>query len=231
MASASGRWAVTSHRESAGAFHARPMPGVVEPSVWVCEPTGPALVLGSAQPLEVADAEACERAGVEVVRRRSGGGAVLVVPGELLWLDVLVPAGDPRWDPDVGRAFHWLGDVWVDALDALGVRAAPHHGGLVTTSWSRLVCFAGIGPGEVVLGAGDGAGPKVVGISQRRTRAGARFQCAALLRWDPAALAALLRLDRLERDRMVTAVTPSATGLDLDPAELQRTFVRRLAER
>ena len=46
--------------------------------MWVADPTGPALVLGSAQP------ESDVRAGVdiEVVRRRSGGGAVLVVPGE-----------------------------------------------------------------------------------------------------------------------------------------------------
>jgi lipoate-protein ligase A len=36
------------------------------------------------------------------------------------------------------------------------------------------------------------AGRKVVGISQRRTRRAARFQCAAALAWDPAALVALL---------------------------------------
>jgi lipoate-protein ligase A len=35
-------------------------------------------------------------------------------------------------------------------------------------------------------------GRKVVGISQRRTRHFARFQGAALLAWDPAALVALL---------------------------------------
>ncbi|HEX4903649.1 MAG TPA: hypothetical protein VFV42_12605, partial [Acidimicrobiales bacterium] len=49
------------------------------------------------------------------------------------------------------------------------------------------VCFAGRGPGEVLLGEA-----KVVGISQRRTRAGARFQCAVPVRWDPAPLAAVL---------------------------------------
>ena len=50
-------------------------------------------------------------------------------------------------------------------------------------------------------------GRKVVGISQRRTRGWARFQCAAYRRWDPAALVALLgrrpapRSDDLAGDR------------------------------
>ena len=129
------------------------------------------------------------QAGVELVRRRSGGGAVLLVPGEVVWVDVVVPAGDPLWDDDVGRAAHWLGAAWARALG--GVRrpgATVHRGPMVRTPWSSLVCFAGLGPGEVQLG-----GRKVVGISQRRTRGWARFQCAVYLRWDPAALVALLR--------------------------------------
>ena len=71
-----------------------------------------------------------------------------------------------------------------------GRRDATHKGPMRTDRWSRLVCFAGLGPGEVTVD-----GRKVVGISQRRTRAGARFQCAALRRWDPGALAALVGVD------------------------------------
>ena len=40
---------------------------------------------------------------------------------------------------------------------------------------------------------GDGA--KLVGISQRRSRAGARFQCAVHTRWSPATLVGLLTAD------------------------------------
>jgi lipoate-protein ligase A len=50
------------------------------------------------------------------------------------------------------------------------------------------VCFAGVGPGEVL--ADDGA--KLVGISQRRTRNWALFQCAVPLKWDAAPLIAVL---------------------------------------
>ena len=159
----------------------------------MCELPGPALVLGSTQPDADADAAAAAAAGVEVARRRSGGGAVLVVPGEVLWVDVVVPAGDPHWDDDVGRAGWFVGDAWAAALASLGVEAGVHKEAMVRTPWSGRVCFAGRGPGEVLLG-GPG-GPKVVGLSQRRTRAGAVIQCAALLRWDPAALLALLALE------------------------------------
>lgn len=181
------RWRVERHRGPASSFHARDWPDPVAPTVWVHEVDRPALVLGSAQALDVVDGEACERSGVEVVRRRSGGGAVLLVPGEVLWVDVLVPPGHERWSDDVGRAAWWLGEAWAVAL---GSDAVVHRSGMVRSAWSSLVCFAGLGPGEVVV-----AGRKAVGVSQRRTRAGARLQSALYRRWDPDALAGLLALD------------------------------------
>src|SRR5262245_17418784 len=84
----------------------------------------PALVLGSGQPDSDVDAGAVAAAGVEIVRRRSGGGAVLVAPGGLLWVDLVVPAGDPLWQADVGRAAWWVGASWAAALES-AVRARP----------------------------------------------------------------------------------------------------------
>jgi hypothetical protein len=46
----------------------------------------------------------------------------------------------------------------------------------------------------------------VVGISQRRTRGWARFQCAAYLRWDPGALVALLAPPRPPVDALTDTV-------------------------
>lgn len=173
------------------------------------EVTRPALVLGSAQRDEVVDRRAVAAAGVEVVRRRSGGGAVLLVPGEVLWVDIVIPAGDPLWHDDVGRAMHWVGDVWARVLRAVaGIDATVHQGGLVRTAWSSLVCFAGLGAGEVTL-----EGRKVVGISQRRSRAGARFQIAVLLRWDAAAIVELLALAAADRARAADELAAMATGV------------------
>ena len=218
MIAVGGSWAVERFVGPASGFHARAMPGVVDRRVWVHEVDRPALVLGSSQFDAVVDRSRVDAAGVEVVRRRSGGGAVLLTPGEVLWLDVLVPAGDPLWDADVGRSTWWLGDAWVRALAA----GAPgeihvHRGPMIRTPWSALACFAGVGPGEVVVAAAatGGSSAKLVGISQRRTRAGARFQCAIYRRHDPAALPALLALDDVERATLtdVLAVAVASTTI------------------
>jgi len=150
-----------------GAFDAR--------TVLYHEPAGPALVLGSGQREDDGLLARADAAGLPVVRRRSGGGAVLVVPGFVLWVDVLVPRDDPLWDDDVGRSAVWLGAVWRDALEALGVDAElVDRASCGAVGWT--ICFGGSAVGEVLVG-----GRKVVGVSQRRDRYGARFQCAALV--------------------------------------------------
>jgi len=217
-------WEVEHRRESARSFHARPIPTQPARAVWICDTTAPALVLGSAQRDDVVDHDACARAGIEVVRRHSGGGAVLVVPGDLLWLDVLVPAHDPLWSVDVGHAFQWLGDVWHDALAELGVSTVVHEGALLRPAWSDLVCFAGTGPGEVL----DTAAAKVVGLSQRRTREAARFQCAALSRWDPGALLDLLALEPQTRGEAARDLREVASGVDVPLDALLEAFLHHL---
>lgn len=213
MTGAAG-WSVEEIEGTPASLHERDLPEATTRRVWVHRPRGAALVLGSTQPDEVVDRSATRAAGVDVVRRRSGGGAVLVEPRGVVWVDVVLPTGDPLWDDDVGRAFTWVGRTWATALDRLGVSGAlVHTGGLVTTPWSRLVCFGGLGPGEVSI-----EGTKVVGLAQRRTRRGAWFQGAALLRWAPGDLVALLRLapdERAEAERdLATRAGPVPVGAE-----------------
>jgi lipoate-protein ligase A len=148
---------------------------------------------------------------------------VLLEPGASLWVDVVVPREDRLWSDDVGVAFSWLGQAWARALDALGVATEVHEGALVTTRWSRLVCFAGLGPGELTSG-----GAKVVGIAQRRSRGGARFQCCVLHRWDAAATLALLALTAAERAEAEADLAGAAAGIDLPPDELVAALVAEL---
>jgi lipoate-protein ligase A len=182
-------WRIVRTRDRAAALHGMGLPSPVVREVRVLETTAATLVLGSTQAM-------VQRDDIDVVRRRSGGGAVLVEPGGVVWIDVVVPRGDELWDDDVGRAFWWLGDVWVAALGLDG--AQVHRGPLVTTPLSPLVCFAGLGPGEVTVG-----GRKAVGIAQRRTREGALFQCAVPLAWNGERLAELLGLERVDADVFV----------------------------
>jgi lipoate-protein ligase A len=173
--------------------------------------TGPAVVLGSTQPEEAIDHRRAEAAGVSVVRRRSGGGAVLVTPGDPVWIDLWVPAGDPLWRSDVGRAFDWLGAAWVEALRGCGVTGLTAHreGYVACTRWSGLVCFGGVGTGEVVTDDGR----KVVGLAQRRNRDGAWFHGACVLRWDPTQLLDLLVLPEAERRVAARDLAGAATGI------------------
>jgi lipoate-protein ligase A len=76
------------------------------------------------------------------------------------------------------------------------------------SAWSGRICFAGLGPGEVTVN-----GRKVVGVSQRRTRKGALFQTAALLRWDPGRLVDLLLPEGPSPTEATAELTKVAQGL------------------
>jgi lipoate---protein ligase len=200
--------------------------------VRVVEVTDRAVVLGASQRDDVFDAEAGARHETALVRRRSGGGAVFVSPGEMVWVDVVLPVSDPRWTSDVNVAFEWVGESWARALQRLanarGDTSASitlHRGGLVRSDWSSLVCFAGLGPGEVLWN-----GRKVVGIAQKRSRAGAWFQCGALLRWTPADLARVLRVPETLRAR-TNELDTVAAGLAWTGDEVREAFLASLPQR
>ena len=85
-------FAVATAAGSAADFHARVLGDDVAPEVWVFDVARPTLVVGSAQrPEDVADLAACAAAGVDVVRRRSGGARCCSSRGALVWFDVVVP--------------------------------------------------------------------------------------------------------------------------------------------
>lgn len=198
----------------------------------VCLATSSALVLGSSQPESDFDFARCGAAGLEVVRRRSGGGAVIVRPGAQVWVDFFVPRDDPLFDDDVVASFGFVGEIWraavVDSLPSISPGSiAVASGPVVATSWSDALCFGGLGAGEVSID-----GKKVVGVSQRRDRNGAWFHSMALLEFDPHELASLLSGPE-SRGREaaawlaeVAAVVPSGPAA---AASLTEAIVSRLA--
>ena len=202
----------------AAEFHARPVPDPADRVVWWHEVTTPALVLGSTQSSSVVDVDACRAAGVDVVRRRSGGGAVLLRPAEVTWVDVVVPRGASGWADDVHAPMVWLGGHLAETFRSLlpGWTITVHDAPTASTDFSALVCFDGLGAGEVLLG-----GHKLVGISQRRTRHAARLQCCWYSAHDPVNLVDLLAASvRPPRGRLRPVATVPADVAAAVPAAL-----------
>jgi lipoate-protein ligase A len=207
-------------------FHGRDWPVVVETDepdahLWWFQPSRSALVLGSTQDFAVVDTEECAARGIDIVRRRSGGGAVLLQPGNTLWIDVVLPSHHLLWRNDIGEAALWIGDTCATTLMELGCEnLMVHRGPMLRSDWSNLVCFAGRGSGEVF----DADGSKVVGISQRRTRHWARFQCVVSIKWDPETLCQVLRPPRPS----VSEIADAGSSLSVDATTAGTAIIEAL---
>ena len=203
------------HEGTAAEFHAaRPEFGAHTTELHVYWLVAPALVIGSTQSPDGVDRGACASQGIDVVRRRSGGGAVLLTPGDIGWIDVVVPRGAPGWADDINAPMEWLGAHFVALLTAHDEDPwSVHRGALLETEWSRTICFDGVGAGEVLRGDA-----KAIGISQRRTRGAARMQCLWYMRYEPADLTALFHPPRPELDelREVATIGPERSTMLVD---------------
>jgi lipoate-protein ligase A len=162
---------------TASDFHAMELP--YERALWWCNVETPTLILGSTQSVDDVIQNSAEESGVLVSRRRSGGGAVFVHPSDSVWIDITISKNDPLWKDDVAQSMLWLGELFVRAVSPW-VQADVYRDSFSTGIDGRVVCFASSSPGEVFVGAN-----KLVGISQRRGREGARFQCVLYRQWRP----------------------------------------------
>jgi len=162
---------------TAADFHAMDLPA--ERALWWCQVHDPTVILGSTQTVDDVDQNIAVESGLLVSRRRSGGGAVFVHPTDSVWVDITISRNDPLWKDDVVQSMLWLGDLFVEALSPW-VQAQVYRDSFSIGVDGRVVCFASSSPGEVFVGTN-----KLVGISQRRSRDGARFQCVLYRQWQP----------------------------------------------
>lgn len=162
---------------TAADFHAMELPA--ERALWWCQVQDPTVILGSTQTVDDVDQNIAVESGLLMSRRRSGGGAVFVHPTDSVWVDITISRNDPLWKDDVVQSMLWLGDLFVEALSPW-VQAQVYRDSFSIGVDGRIVCFASSSPGEVFVGTN-----KLVGISQRRSRDGARFQCVLYRQWQP----------------------------------------------
>jgi lipoate-protein ligase A len=139
----------------------------------------PCLSLGRGQPWAEADRAACRAAGVDVVRRPTGGRAILHT--DELTYSLALLHDDPRAAGDVLDSYRRLSVGLLDGLQSLGVEAVqvtgpstdPEAGQpqAATEPLDRLrqspVCFEMASDYEITVG-----GRKLVGSAQWRSRGG-----------------------------------------------------------
>jgi lipoate---protein ligase len=199
-----------SHSSDAPLFDVAPFRSLTRRHAVIRQVDHPTLVLGSAQRFDILNAREVSEAGLEVVRRRGGGGAVLLRPGDHLWVEAWIPRADPLWQEDVGTAAAWAGAWWVSALESFGAQeCVVHEGRAVPGQHGALVCFSGKGPGEVFR-----RGRKVMGVSQWRGREGALFHTCCYTRWDPSPLVQVFEADRSARAILLQNLAGAAVGVD-----------------
>jgi lipoate-protein ligase A len=136
------------------------------PFVWLWEPAETCCVLGAGTPADDIDLALCAATDVPVYRRRGGGGAVLLGPGNL----IITAAYDATQKPFASQWIMPIAEAIVRAVTSLGVVGA-HVRGL----------------GDVAIGE-----RKILGSSLYASRKVALYQGSLLVDPDLSLIAAYL---------------------------------------
>jgi lipoate-protein ligase A len=168
------------------------------PRLRLYEPAAAAAVLGAAgRPERDLKPASLLANGVPVLRRRGGGGAVILSPGQVV-LALVTEVASAFESREYARAVNtWI----VEALESLGVEGLEHQG-----------------ISDLALG-----GRKVLGTSVYRSRRVFFYQASLLVSNDVSIFARYLEHPRAEpdyrqgRDHESFCTTLRAAGYDLDP--------------
>lgn len=138
--------------------------GEVRPTLRLYAWEPPCLSLGYAQPWSDVDLDALQRENWQVVRRPTGGRAILHT--DELTYAVIGPAADPRLNGSVLESYLRLSQALVQALRLLGAPVTVHEEAPAARA-QNPVCFEVPSAYEITV-----AGRKLIGSAQARRREG-----------------------------------------------------------
>ena len=184
---------------------------------------GPTLSLGRHEPARGRwDHEALERAGVTVVRRPTGGRAVL--HHRELTYSVVLPLVRR---PGVRALYRAINGALVHGLASLGVPVSLVGDAAVVAPLDSGPCFAGPAPGEVVAG-----GRKLVGSAQARVEGRLLQHGSLLLHDDQTGLEELRQpgTGSVAGSPSLVSGPPATLASFLDPLPSEETLVEALVD-
>jgi lipoate-protein ligase A len=121
----------------------------------------PSISLGQSQRIRTVDEAACRADGVDVVRRPTGGLAILHT--DELTYSLSLPIGHPIAEGDVMTSYRRIAGAIIDTLKRLGVADASADAVVKENKAKSPVCFEAPSDYEVI-----GGGKKLVGSAQWR---------------------------------------------------------------
>jgi lipoyl(octanoyl) transferase len=195
----------------------------------------PALSLGYGQPIASdIDLSQCQALGIDVVRRPTGGRAVL--HDHEVTYSVVLSADDPRAAAGVMACYLTISQALIRGLVYLGIAAELlplRRGALLPSDDASAVCFATPSSYEVAV-----AGRKVIGSAQRRAHGVIMQHGSIPLSWDldkmravfgPWSLGNLSAQGEREYHAHMTSLQ-EAGGRVYDYAEVVTALARGIAE-
>ncbi|RLE32792.1 MAG: hypothetical protein DRJ61_08695 [Acidobacteria bacterium] len=196
--------------------------GEIPPTLRLYGWSTPCLTLGRHQDDDAADADFCRRHGIDIVRRPTGGRAVL--HHLELTYSVVAPLGQGPLPRSLQAAYCLLCSALVEAVRSFGIDAGL-TGGEVNLSLpgprTTVPCFEAPAGGEVVVG-----GQKLIGSSMRARQGHILQHGAILLDWDGRLQAGAMGLP--DDSSLRPHVTTFAEQLDAVPSseDLVETVAR-----
>ncbi|MBN1136798.1 MAG: lipoate--protein ligase family protein [Anaerolineae bacterium] len=167
----------------------------------------PCLSLGRNQPVTDADLPVCRAAGIDLVRRPTGGRAILHT--DELTYSVTLTASDPRAAGSVVEGYRRLSEGLLAGLRRLGVEAIQARGQRKPASGLTAICFDTPSDYEITAG-----GRKLVGSAQWRSRGRVLQHGTLPLHGDITRVVSYLSMPDGERETQRRALGASALTLE-----------------